>query len=32
MERDAPVIAALNAAVERHPRIGFWKFVESDPT
>lgn len=28
MERDAPVIAALNAAVERHPRIGFWKCVD----
>jgi len=24
-ERDAPVIAALNAIVERHPRHGFWK-------
>lgn len=25
VERDAPVIAALNAIVERHPRHGFWK-------
>ena len=28
MERDALVIAALNATVERHPRIGFWKCVD----
>jgi len=28
VERDAPVIAALNAAVEQHPRIGFWKCVD----
>ena len=25
VERDGPVIAALNAIVERHPRHGFWK-------
>ncbi len=25
MEKDAEVIAALNAVVERHPRNGFWK-------
>jgi putative transposase len=28
VERDAPVIAALNAVVERHPRHGFWKCVD----
>jgi putative transposase len=28
MERDLPVIEALNATVERHPRIGFWKCVD----
>ena len=28
LERDAPVIQALNALVERFPRIGFWKCVD----
>ena len=28
MERDAAVIAALNAVVERHPRHGLWKCVD----
>jgi putative transposase len=27
-ERDAPVIAALNALVERHPKSGLWKCVD----
>jgi putative transposase len=27
-ERDGPVIAALNAMVERHPKSGVWKCVE----
>jgi hypothetical protein len=27
-ERDAPVIAALNAVVERHPKHGLWKCVD----
>jgi putative transposase len=25
LERDAPVIEALNGVVEKHPRCGFWK-------
>jgi len=28
LERDAPVIEALKALVERYPRIGFWKCVD----
>lgn len=28
LERDAPVIAALNAVIERRPRMGFWKCVD----
>jgi len=28
VERDLPVIEALNATVERHPRSGFWKCVD----
>jgi len=28
MERDRPVIAALNAMVERHPKHGLWKCVD----
>ena len=28
VERDLPVIEALNATVERHPRISFWKCVD----
>jgi putative transposase len=28
IEKDAPVIAALNAVLERRPRMGFWKCVD----
>jgi len=28
-ERDAPVIDALNALVEKHPRWGFWKYFHA---
>lgn len=28
VERDAPVIAAFNAVLERHPHDGFWKYAD----